>query len=373
RGLDVDVPDRGPRASYLPWRRPPGSGRRRVVTDVNLQVGNGECLALVGESGSGKSSTLAAIMDLDPRRADAARITLAGRLIQDRADVRERLHPAVQLVFQDAGAALDPRLTVAELVGEPLLVAGLPRADRTRTVRELLERVGLDAPILSRFSAQLSGGQRQRVAIARALATTPRLLLLDEPVSALDVCVQADILDLLERLRAELGLAYVFVAHDLAVVHRLADRVAVMYAGRIVETGPAQALLASPRHPYTRALVSAVPIPDPMVERSRRAIALPEPAPEPAGRGDSSAVVDDPPGSGCPVVPRCPLYALLDPEAAQTCRCRVPQLEPVALEAPGPAPASTPAEHEVACHHPAAATSLLPLSKPAGRQLGSTP
>ncbi len=284
RGLTVDVAPRriarqlvggpsgrGPRPVRRWPPRPRGASPRRIVDHVDLEVAEGECLALVGESGAGKSSVLRAIMDLDPSRPDAGQVVLDGAALRDRADVRRRLYPAVQLIFQDAGAALDPRLSVAELVGEPLRVAGLPARARTPEVCRLLDLVGLESRLLDQFTAQLSGGQRQRVAIARALATTPRILLLDEPVSALDVCVQAEILDLLERLRTDLGLGFVIVAHDLALVRRIADRIAVMRDGRIVEAGTAEEVFAAPCHPHTRALLAAVPIPDPAAERARQA------------------------------------------------------------------------------------------------------
>ena len=357
RGLGPDS-DRGLARRPGGGRRParqalqqPREASRRIVDGVDLEVFAGECLALVGESGAGKSSTLRALMDHDPRRADAGIVRLDGAPIRDAAQVRTRLHRAVQLVFQDSGDALDPRLSVLDLVGEPLTVAGMPRAARTTRVLELLARVGLDEGVAGRFSAQLSGGQRQRVAIARALATTPRLLLLDEPVSALDVVVQAEILDLLAHLQADLDLAYVVVAHDLALVRRIADRVAVMFQGRIVESGPAHEVLARPRHPYTRALVSAVPIPDPARERARRPILLPE-----GGRAGEPGAPDafdaleaveavehvghgtrEP---GCPVVARCPLLPLLPVEAQERCRSRRPALVAPALST-GREPATT--------------------------------
>jgi peptide/nickel transport system ATP-binding protein len=229
----------------------------------------------------------------------------------ERLDLRKD----VQIVFQDPMAALDPRLTIQDVVGEPLSVHSMARNDRRARVAELLELVGLDATMASRYPHEFSGGQRQRIGIARALATNPKLLVLDEPVSALDVSIQAGVMNLLEDLKAQLGLSYLFVAHDLAVVRQIADRVAVMYLGRIVEAGDVDDVFARPRHPYTQALMSAVPIPDPDAERSRVRILL---------DGDLPSPVDE--ISGCNFHGRCPLYKILDPERQERCITEDPRL-----------------------------------------------
>jgi peptide/nickel transport system ATP-binding protein len=230
---------------------------------------------------------------------------------------RRRLRQAVQIVMQDPQGALDPRLPVFELLAEPLRAARWTAGATRDRVAELLELVGLPADILDRFPAAFSGGQRQRLTIARALATRPRLLVLDEPVSALDVSVQAGILNLLARLKAQFGLAYLVVAHDLAVVRHIADRIAVMYLGHIVEIGGADELFARPRHPYTQALLSAVPVPDPVRERTRERIVL---------SGEQPSAADLPPG--CVFADRCQLRPTLSGQLQQLCVSRRPNLEP---------------------------------------------
>lgn len=258
----------------------PSSGRRRreravvAVEEVDLEVGRGETLALVGESGAGKSTVLMEIVSLAAPEAGVVEI-----LGQDVSRLTRRtarlLRGAVQIVPQDPMSSLDPRMPVGDIVAEPLHARRVPREVVASRIPRLLRQVGLDAGDAERYPHQFSGGQRQRVAIARALAVEPSLLLLDEPVSALDVSVQAQILDLLLRLKRELGPAYLLVSHDLAVVRQIADRVSVMYAGRTVETGPVDEIFDAPRHPYARALLSAVPLPDPVAERARRRIVLP--------------------------------------------------------------------------------------------------
>ncbi|MEY9212821.1 ABC transporter ATP-binding protein [Thermobifida halotolerans] len=249
-----------------------GEPGRRAVDDVSFTVAPGEALGLVGESGSGKSTTARCVARL--LRPDSGRVVVAGRDIT-RAGHRE-LTPVrrdMQMIFQDPYSSLSPRMTAAELVGEGLLVHGIepdPARRRDRVV-ELLELVGLEAAHLDRYPRSFSGGQRQRIAIARALAVGPRLLICDEPVSSLDVSVQAQILNLLRDLRARLGLSLLFIAHDLAVVHYLCDRVAVMSAGTVVEIGDREHVYRDPRHPYTRSLLDAVPLPDPAAERARAA------------------------------------------------------------------------------------------------------
>jgi ABC-type oligopeptide transport system ATPase subunit len=245
-------------------------GAARVVDDVSLSVVNGEILGLVGESGSGKSTTARCIAGLV--RPDAGRVRLGGRdvLGADRRDLRA-LRRDMQMVFQDPYSSLNPRMTVAQLVGEGLLVHGLEPDRRARRARvtEILELVGLSAAHLERYPRSFSGGQRQRIAIARSLAVSPQLLICDEPVSSLDVSVQAQVLNLFRDLREQLGLAILFIAHDLGVVHYLCDRVAVMSRGRIVESGDRAQIFGAPQHDYTRELLAAVPVPDPATERIR--------------------------------------------------------------------------------------------------------
>ncbi|WP_035874186.1 ABC transporter ATP-binding protein, partial [Kitasatospora cheerisanensis] len=247
--------------------------RRRIgetwaVDGVDLEIRRGETLGLVGESGSGKSTTLYEILKL--AAPQGGRIELLGQdtAALDRA-AAHRLRSRVQIVFQDPAASLDPRMPVGDVIAEPLLAQRVPAADARRRIPELLRQVGLDPAHADRYPHEFSGGQRQRISIARALAVRPDLLVLDEPVSALDVSVQAGVLNLLQQLKAELGLAYLFVSHDLSVVRHLADRVSVMYLGRTVETGTVERVFAAPRHPYTRALLAAVPLPDPAAERAR--------------------------------------------------------------------------------------------------------
>ncbi|MEV4555078.1 ABC transporter ATP-binding protein [Nonomuraea wenchangensis] len=273
--------------------------RRRVgtvhaVAGVGFDIREGETLALVGESGSGKTTTLTQILEL--AAPQAGRIVVLGRDTSrlgrgERTAIRRDL----QVVFQDPLASLDPRMTVHDIVAEPLRTHG--RRQPGRRVAELLALVGLDPEHAARYPQDFSGGQRQRVGIARALALEPRLLVLDEPVSALDVSIQAGVINLLGALRARLGLSYLFVAHDLAVVRHLADRVAVMYLGRIAEIGRIDAVYDAPMHPYTQALLSAIPLPDPARERSRRRILLEGDLPSPA----------DPP-TGCRFRTRCPKF-----------------------------------------------------------------
>lgn len=240
----------------------------------------------------------------------------------------------VQVVFQDPMAAIDPRLPVGEVIAEPLTVHKVSAQERNDKVAEMLELVGLDASMAERYPHEFSGGQRQRIGIARALVTNPKLLVLDEPVSALDVSVQAGVINLLEDLRDTLGLSYLFVAHDLAVVRQISDYVAVMYLGRIVEYGESDALYRQPRHPYTRALMSAIPVPDPEVERSRERVLL---------TGDLPSPTDE--ISGCNFRTRCPLFNLLPDGDRQMCLTDDPR--PRSLEG-----------DLVACHHAERITEL---------------
>jgi oligopeptide/dipeptide ABC transporter ATP-binding protein len=314
-------------------------GTVRAVDGISLDIPAGTTLALVGESGSGKTTTVMEILRL--RTPQAGSISVLGRdlaeLNQGRG-VRRRansVRAGIAAVFQDPLASLDPRMPVGDLLAEPLRTHG--RGKSAARVRELLEMVGLEAAHANRFPREFSGGQRQRVAIARALALEPRLVVLDEPVSALDVSVRAGILNLLAELQRELGLAYLFVSHDLAVVRHVADRVAVLNLGRVVESGDADAVFDDPRHPYTRALLSAVPVPDPVVERRRERIVLPGDPPSPVVLdGDADAL------RGCRFRSRCPLYAALESsEARELCES----------EDPKPAPVGGDANRSAACHH----------------------
>jgi len=300
---------------------PPGMVTVRAVDGVSFTIAPGEALGLVGESGCGKSSVGRALIRLEP--------IASGRALIDGIDVARarggdlrKLRRRVQMVFQDPYASLDPRLTIAQIIGEPLRALGIERKARAREERvvELMQRCGLDPHLAHRFPHEFSGGQRQRAAIARAIAPGPKLLIADEPVSALDVSVQAQIVELLGELRAQLALSMLFIAHDLAVVRNVCQRIAVMYMGRIVEVASSAALIDSPRHPYTHALVSAVPIPDPLLERRRRRELL---------TGEVPSALQPP--SGCKFHPRC---------AMATARCRVeePSLKQAALDRP------------VACH-----------------------
>ena len=287
------------------WFPAPGRTSVRAVDGVSLQIRRGETLGLVGESGSGKSTTGLALLRLvEPT---AGRIHVAGEEVTGWSRRRlRRLRRRVAMVFQDPQASLDPRRTIADSVAAPLIVHGLggDRAGRRRRVTELLELVGLRGDLADRHPHELSGGQRQRVGIARALAGEPDLIVLDEPIASLDLSVQAQIMNLLRGLQAELGLTYLFIAHDLAAVEHMSDRIAVMYLGRIVETGTPAQIYGNPGHPYTAALLSAIPVADPLVERRRRRIILTGEIPSPV----------DPP-SGCRFRTRCPQAR---PDCAET-------------------------------------------------------
>ncbi|AUY54457.1 ABC transporter ATP-binding protein [Streptomyces sp. CB01881] len=305
-------------------------GEVYAVDGVELDIRQGETLGLVGESGSGKSTTLFELLRL--AAPESGRIELLGRHTAglSRADAH-RLRAELQIVFQDPMASLDPRMPVGDIIAEPLRAQHAAREEIARRVPELLRQVGLDPAHAVRYPHQFSGGQRQRISIARALAVRPKLLVLDEPVSALDVSIQAGVLNLLQSLKAELGLSYLFVSHDLSVIRHLADRISVMYLGRTVEQGEVTAVFDRPRHPYTRALLSAVPLPDPPAERARARILLPGDPPSPTERR-----------TGCPFRTRCPVYAGLDAGARGRCEAEAPPLT-------GPAPG---VDHQAACHFP---------------------
>jgi len=278
-------------------------GRVQAVSDVSFSVARGETLGLVGESGCGKS-TLARVM-VRLYEPSAGQVRLRGKdflALEGEALKAERAH--LQMIFQDPYGSLNPRMTVGRIIQEPLMLhrRGTPEEQRAK-VAALLSRVGLRADAIERFPHELSGGQRQRVGIARAIALEPSVVLCDEPVSALDVSIQSQVLNLLRDLQRELGLAYVFISHDLAVVKHIATRVAVMYLGRIVETADTDTLYARPSHPYTRALLASVPVPDPTAERRGAAL-----------QGDVPSPANPPPG--CHFHPRCPYAQPICKESA---------------------------------------------------------
>ena len=298
--------------------RPVGSVR--AVDGVDLDIHAGEVVGLVGESGCGKSTLGRVLLGLLP--ADAGTITFDGTdVLAAKGQDRRRLRRQMQIVFQDPYSSLDPRATVADSIAEGLRAHRVPARERTERVEEVLELVGLEPYHARRYPHQFSGGQRQRIGIARALAVRPRFLLADEPVSALDVSIRSQILNLLRELQSQLDFTLLFVAHDLAVVEHLCDRVMVMYLGRLAEVGERDRVFDAPQHPYTEALLSAIPVADPERPRPRNRL-----------KGELPSPIDPP--SGCPFHPRCPLAV------TGVCDVEVPTLRPSADDP----------EHRASCH-----------------------
>jgi oligopeptide transport system ATP-binding protein len=297
-------------------------GAVQAVDGVNLQLRKGETLGVVGESGCGKSTLAKLLIGLEDPTSGSILVHGQDTARMSGARLR-RARRNIQLVMQDPYTSLNPRMTVGDIVGEPFAIHPdvVPREGRRRRVQELIELVGLNPDHINRYPHQFSGGQRQRIGIARALALNPQILLCDEPVSALDVSIQAQVINLLERLQDELGLAYIFIAHDLSVVRHIADRVSVMYLGKIVETGTHEQIYDHPTHPYTQALLSAVPVPDPTLRGHRDEIVLEGDVPSPAN-----------PPSGCRFRTRCW-------KAQQICTDE----EPALVDRPG-------SPHPSACH-----------------------
>jgi oligopeptide/dipeptide ABC transporter ATP-binding protein len=316
---------------------PGGGASVQALDGVSLEVRRGETLGLVGETGCGKSTLARCLMRLYD--------LTSGHVEFDGDDItalsRRQLRPyrqRMQLIFQDPFGSLNPRRRVGSIIGDPFAIhGGSEKRDRMRNVQDLMELVGLNAEHYNRFPSEFSGGQRQRIGIARALALRPELVICDEPVSALDVSIQAQIVNLLADLQGELGLTYVFIAHDLSVVRHVSDRIAVMYLGKIVEIAEAEELFKRPRHPYTAALLSALPVADPDLADSRRRILL---------AGDVPSPIDPP--SGCRFHPRCP-------KARAECARSEPALQPRAGDA---------VTHLTACHFPVEAGDDLATTGP---------
>ena len=292
----------------------------KAVDDVSFSIKEGETLGLVGESGCGKTTVGRTILQL--YKPTAGEVWFDGKQIQSQNDIRE-FRKQAQMVFQDPYSSLDPRMTVSDIIGEPLDVHKLysNKKERAEKIRHLMDLVGLPDEHASRYAHEFSGGQRQRIGIARALAVEPKFIVCDEPVSALDVSIQAQVVNMFEDLQSKLGLTYLFIAHDLLVVKHISTRIAVMYLGKLIEIGPSDELYNHPLHPYTISLLSAVPIPDPKIARANERIRL---------EGDVPSPLHMP--SGCPFRTRCP-------RATEKCAECMPELKEVS---PG---------HSVACHH----------------------
>ena len=297
-------------------------GRVRAVDDVSFAVNAGETLGLVGESGCGKSTLCRTVLRLIEPTSGSVRFDGHEITTISKRELRP-LRRQVQMIFQDPYASLNPRKRVGQIVGDPLALHGVASGSELKSeVQELLERVGLNPEHYNRYPHEFSGGQRQRIGIARALALRPKMVIADEPVSALDVSIQAQIINLLNNLQAEFQLTYLFVAHDLGVVRHVSDRIAVMYLGKIVEIGPAESVYTNPIHPYTLSLLSAIPIPDPRVNRAREPLVIEGDVPSPAN-----------PPEACRFHPRCPY-------ATDICS----EVEPELIDHGG--------GHWAACHHP---------------------
>jgi oligopeptide transport system ATP-binding protein len=296
-------------------------GAVQAVDNVSFDIREGETLGLVGESGCGKSTTGRTILQLHRPTSGKAYYQDQDLTTLKGEDLR-RMRRFMQIIFQDPYASLNPRLTVGDIIGEPLEVHRVEKSKKKRRerVQELLRLVGLNPYFINRYPHEFSGGQRQRIGVARALALQPKFIICDEPISALDVSIQAQVVNLLEKLQDEFGLTYLFIAHDLSMVRYISDRTAVMYLGKIVELGEREELYGHPLHPYTQALLSAVPVPDPVVERDRKRVILTGDVPSPAN-----------PPSGCNFHPRCPL-------AEQVCQEEEPEWREASPD------------HWVACH-----------------------